>query len=152
MDELAKIRTIKHNEYLKKKKKEELLHNLGLKLEFNDFKRKICILTNFFKKYYIDKYSKSKLVSLSHTEMKSINGIHRLHLKNRRTNIIIDLQEFEYLKDKIPKSFHKLCNARLKKINNVIYVQDFEFRKCIFSDTKRGIGLNNPMIEELYKI
>ncbi len=150
MNTLQSIRLQKHNEYLALRRKEELLHKIGSLLEFDKFERARSILSCFFKKYYIDKYKNAKLVSLSHPTINSIRGYDRKHVKNKTKNIVFDLNEFDYIKDMVPKRAHKKCLSDLKKISNIIYSQDFEFKKCIFLDTKFGVGLNNKMIEKLY--
>jgi hypothetical protein len=150
MDELKNIRLQRHNEYLSLRRKEELLIKIASLLEFDKFERARSILSWFFKRYYKDKYKDAKLISLSHTTINSIKGFDLKHIKNKTKNIVFDLNEFDYIKDMIPKRSHKKCLVELKKVRNIIYSQDFDYRKGIFSDTKFGIGLNNPMIEKLY--
>lgn len=150
MDQLLTIRNYKHKEYLLTRRKEELMTKLSSYLEFNEFKRKICIISNFFLKYYKKKYVKSKLVSLSHLSIDTISGVRRKHLKNRRTNIVIDLIEFDLIKKQVPRSFHKQCLCEIKKINSVVFMQNYDFSKCSYQDSKLGIGFSNESIEALY--
>lgn len=156
MNQLKLIREIKHNEFLKVQRNKELeerkiniMEILKNKLEFDEFKRKIYIITAFVRKYYKDKYKNSKLESYSHDDISTIPGIRRKHILTKTCDIIIDISEYPIFLDTIPVRKRKECEKLYKQINSVTFEQDFEYRKCIYKDTIKPNTSNNKAIEKL---
>jgi hypothetical protein len=151
MNQLQLIRKEQHEKFLLEQRKEELMNILKNKLEFDEFKRKLYILTGFFRKYYINKNKKSVFISLQNQTLDNIPGFRRKHLTYKRKKIVFDILEYPLIKDKyISKKNKKKCLEDYKRQNNIIYCQNFEFYKCIYLDCKRNISLiNNPSIINL---
>ncbi len=153
MNELKLLREEQHKKFLLERHKEELFEKLKTYFEFDEFKRKLYIIKNFFRKYYIEKYQKSIFITENDQKLEHIPGIRRKHLSYKRKKIIFDILEFPLLKDKyIAKKYRKKCSEDYNKMNNLIYCQNFEFYKCIYLDCKKNIKLiQNPSIIKLLK-
>jgi hypothetical protein len=136
MNQIDLIRKQKHEEFLLEKRKEELFEILRSKLEFNEIKRKFYIIQNFFKKHYTIKYEASQLVSIEHDTIKSIQGIKRKHIKTRKLNIIVDIEEIPVLTKlkMIPSRYKKKFEKDIKNIKNIVYIQNFEYHKALYTD------------------
>jgi hypothetical protein len=137
LNEIDLIRKQKHQAFLLERRKEELFEILKNKLEFNELKRKFYIIQNFLKKYYTNKYAKSELVSIQHDNIKSISGIKRKHIKTKKLNIIVDIEEIPVLTKlkMIPARYKKKFEKDIKNVKNIIYIQNFEYRKALYVDT-----------------
>ncbi len=153
MNQLQLIRQEQHKKFLVEQRKIELMNKIKNKLEFDEFKRKLYILAGFFRKYYINKYKKSILISLQNQTLDNIPGFRRKHLTYKRKKIVFDILEYPLIKDKyISKKNRKKCLEDYKRQNNIIYCQNFEFYKCIYLDSKKHISqIQNSAIINLLK-